>query len=278
MKRLLLGLAALAFAPLLMAQTPPPATVTDSASPILAPQPVEFSTEPQTMTGTAALLTQQADVISVVRVDAPVAGSIPVGNASIALSIAPGTELFPLLLTQRREIRLFCTVQTQTTTYSPIRPPLITRTCLADGNADRVFDHLAFIQLNVTPTRAVNGSWQTPATPHISGGQLTISVSAIPSPVPYTPLQTHRIPSVQLELTARIVGETAILDLRSREGDTTVPISDQRDSVQAASMPRTLTFNGAQVELQSLQGGTLTYRVVSAIPTDQPLTFQPSRR
>lgn len=212
------------------------------------------------------------------RVDAPVAGSIPVGNASISLSIAPGTELFPLLLTQRREIRLFCTVQTQTTVYSPIRPPLITRTCLADGNADRVFDHLAFLQLNVTPTRSVSGSWETPPTPHISGGAVTISVAPIPSPVPYTPLQTHRIAPVQLELTARVVGETAIVDLRSREGATTVAISDQRDAVQAANMPRTLTFNGAQVELQSLANGTLTYRVVSAIPTDQPLTFQPSRR
>lgn len=278
MTRHTLGFAALLLAPLLMAQTPPPQTVSDSASPILAPQPVEFSAEAQTSTGTAALLTQQANVIGVVRVDAPVAGSIPVGNASISLSIAPGAELFPLVLTQRRDIRLFCTVQTQTTTYSPIRPPLITRTCLADGNGDRVFDHLAFIQLNVTPTRAVSGSWQTPPTPHISGGAVTISVNRIPSPVPYTPQQAHRIPPVQLELTARVVGETAILDLRSREGDTTVPISDQRDSVQAADMPRTLTFNGAQVELQSLADGTLTYRIVSAIPTDQPLTFQPSRR
>ena len=278
MKQRKFGLAALLLAPLLMAQTPPPQSVSDAASPILAPQPVEFSAEPQTATGTTVLLTQQANVMSVVRVDAPVAGAIPVGNASISLSIAPGTELFPLVLVQRREIRLFCTVQTQTTTYSPIRPPLITRTCLADGNADRVFDHLAFIQLNVTPTRAVSGSWETPPTPHISGGAVTISVSPIPSPVPYTPLQTHRIPPVQLELTARLIGETAILDLRSREGDAAVPISDQRDSVQAANMPRTLTFNGAQVELQSLADGTLTYRIVSAIPTDQPLTFQPSRR
>lgn len=273
------GLAALLLAPLLMAQTPaPPQTVSDSASPVLAPQAVEFNAEPQSATGTATLLTQQANVISVVRVDAPVAGSIPVGNASISLSIAPGTELFPLLLTQRREIRLFCTVETQTTVYSPIRPPLITRTCLADGNGDRVFDHLAFIQLSVTPSRTVSGSWETPPTPHISGGAVTIAVSPIPSPVPYTPLQTHRIPPVQLELTARVVGETAVVDLRSREGEATVAISDQRDAVQAASMPRTLTFNGAQVELQSLSAGTLTYRIVSAIPTDQALTFQPSRR
>lgn len=279
MRRHFLGLAALLLAPLLMAQTtPPPQTVSDAASPVLAPQPVEFNAAPQMATGTAVLLIQQANVISVVRVDAPVAGSIPVGNASISLSIAPGTELFPLLLVQRRDIRLFCTVQTQTTTYSPIRPPLITRTCLADGNADRVFDHLAFIQLSVTPTRAVSGSWETPAVSHISGGAVTISVSPIPSPAPYTPLQTHRIPPVQLELTARIVGETAVVDLRSREGDATAPISDQRDAVLAANMPRTLTFNGAQIELQSLANGTLTYRVISAIPTDQPLTFQSSRR
>lgn len=93
------GWVALLLAPLLMAQTPPsPPTVTDAGSPVLAPQAVEFNAEPQSATGTAVLLTQQANVISVVRVDAPVAGSIPVGNASISLSIAPGTELFPILL------------------------------------------------------------------------------------------------------------------------------------------------------------------------------------
>lgn len=272
------GWAALLLAPLLMAQTPPPATVTDAGSPVLAPQAVEFNAEPQTATGTAVLLAQQANVISVVRVDAPVAGSIPVGNASIALSVAPGTELFPILLQQRRDVRFFCTTQTQTTTYSPIRPPLITRTCLVDTNADRIFDNLAYIQLNITPTRAVSGAWETPATPHVSGGAVTISTSPIASPVPYTPLQAHRIPPVTLELTARVVGETAVVELRSREGETSVAISDQRDATQAAAMPRTLTFNGAQVELQSLAGGTLTYRIVSAIPTDQALTFQPSRR
>lgn len=272
------GWAALLLAPLLMAQTPPPATVTDAGSPVLAPQAVEFNAEPQTATGTAVLLAQQANVISVVRVDAPVAGSIPVGNASIALSVAPGTELFPILLQQRRDVRFFCTTQTQTTTYSPIRPPLITRTCLVDTNADRIFDNLAYIQLNITPTRAVSGAWETPATPHVSGGAVTISTSPIASPVPYTPLQAHRIPPVTLELTARVVGETAVVELRSREGETSVAISDQRDATQAAAMPRTLTFNGAQVELQSLVGGTLTYRIASAIPTDQALTFQPSRR
>ncbi len=273
-----LKLAAFALAPLLMAQTPPPATVNDAGSPVLEPQAIEFSTEPQTATGTTALLTQPANALGVVRVDAPVAGSIPVGNASISLSLTPGTELFLVLLQQRREVRLFCTTQVQTTTYSPIRPPLITRTCLADTNSDRIFDHLAYIQLNVTLTRAVSGSWEVPVTPHISGGAVTIATNPIPSPVPYTPLQAHRIAPVQLELTARVIGETAILDLRSREDDATVPISDQRDALQAANMPRTLTFNGAQVELQSLESGTLTYRIVSAIPTDQPLTFQPSRR
>lgn len=278
MKQLLLGLAALAFAPLLMAQTSPPATVTDAGSPVLEPQAVEFSAERQTASATTALLTQHANPLGVVRVDAPVAGSIPVGNASISLSLTPGTELFLVLLQQRREVRLFCTPQVQTTTYSPIRPPLITRTCLADTNSDRIFDHLAYIQLNVSPTRAVSGSWETPVTPHVSGGAVTIATAPIASPVPYTPLQTHRIAPVQLELTARIVGETAILDLRSREGDATVAISDQRDAVQAVNMPRTLTFNGAQVELQSLENGTLSYRIVSAIPTDQPLTFQPARR
>jgi hypothetical protein len=278
MKRLTYAMAALCFAPLVMAQTTPPQTVTDAGSPILAPQSVEVSAEVQTATGTTALLTQQANVVSVVRVDAPVAGAIPVGNASISLSVAPGTELFPVLLQQRSGMRVFCTVQTQATVYSPIRPPLITRTCLADGNADRIFDHLAYMQLNVTPTRTVSGTWETPATPHVSGGAITLSVSAIPSPVPYTPLQQHRIAPVQLELTARIVGETAIVDLRSREGDAAIAISDQRDAAQAANMPRTLTFNGAQVELQSLSAGALTYRITSAIPTDHPLVFQPSRR
>lgn len=272
------ALAALLLAPLLMAQTPPPSTVTDVGAPILAPQTATFSAEPQTMTGTAVLLTQQANVISVVRVDAPVAGAIPVGNASVSLSIAAGTELFPVLLQQRRDIRLFCTVQTQTTVYSPLRPPLITRTCLADGNADRVFDHLAYMQINVTPSRAVSGAWETPVAPHISGGAVTLSVSPIPSPVPYTPLQQHTIAPVTLELTARVVAETVVVDLRSREGDAAVPIIDQREVTQTANMPRTLAFSGAQVELQSLSGGTLTYRIANALPTDQPLALQASRR
>src|SRR5690606_24390822 len=198
-----LKLAAFALAPLLMAQTPPPATVNDAGSPVLEPQAIEFSTEPQTATGTTAMLTQHANALGVVRVDAPVAGSIPVGNASISLSLTPGTELFLVLLQQRREVRLFCTTQVQTTTYSPIRPPLITRTCLADTNSDRIFDHLAYIQLNVTLTRAVSGSWEVPLTPHISSGAVTIATNPNPSPVPYMTLQAHRIAPVQLELTAR---------------------------------------------------------------------------
>ncbi|ANP46903.1 hypothetical protein [Candidatus Viadribacter manganicus] len=272
------SIAALLLAPLLMAQTPPPQTITDAGSPVLAPVAAAFNAEPQTMTGASVVLAQQANVIGAVRVDAPVAGAIPVGNASIALSVAPGTELFPVLLQQRRNVRLFCTVSTETNVYSPIRPPLITRTCLADTNGDRVFDYLAYMQVNITPTRSVSGAWETPPVPHVSGGAITLATAQIASPVPYTPLQQHRIAPVSLELSARIVGETAVLDLRSREGAANASVSDQREAVQAANMPRIVNFNGAQVELQSLNAGTLSYRIVSAIPTDQPLTFQPGRR
>lgn len=269
---------ALLLAPLLMAQTAPPATITDVGTPVLAPVAATFNAEPQTATGAVVLLTQQANIIGAVRVDAPVAGSIPVGNASIALSVSPGTELFPVLLEQRRNVRAFCTVAVETNVYSPIRPPLITRTCLADTNGDRVFDYLAYMQVNVTPTRSVSGAWETPHVPHVSGGTLTLATAPIASPVPFTPLQQHRIAPVTLELAARVVGETAVLDLRSREDEASASISDQREAVLATNMPRTVTFNGAQVELQSLSAGALTYRIVSAIPTDQPLTFQPGRR
>lgn len=270
--------AALLLAPWLMAQAAPPAAIIDVGSPVLVPLAIEFNAEPQTTTGAAVLLSQQANVIGAVRVDAPVAGSIPVGNASIALSLSPGTELFPVLLQQRRNVRTFCTAAVETNVYSPIRPPLITRTCLADTNGDRVFDYLAYMQVNVTPTRAVSGAWEAPPVPHVSGGAITLASAQIPSPVPFTPLQQHRIAPVMLEVAARIVGETAILDLRSREGAVSAPISDQREAVLAANMPRTVTFNGAQIELRSLSAGTLTYRIVSAIPTDQVLTFQPGRR
>jgi len=273
-----LSVAALLLAPLLMAQTTPPAAITDVGSPVLAPVALEFNAEPQTTTGAAVLLSQQANVIGAVRVDAPVAGSIPVGNASIALSISPGTELFPVLLQQRRNVRAFCTATVETNVYSPIRPPLITRTCLADTNGDRVFDYLAYMQVNVTPTRSVSGAWEAPPVPHVSGGAITLASTPIPSPVPFTPLQQHRIAPVMLELAARVVGETAVLDLRSREGAVSASVSDQREAIRAANMPRTVTFNGAQIELQSLNAGTLTYRIVSAIPTDQALTFQPGRR
>src|SRR5690606_26020404 len=145
------------------------------------------------------------------------------------------------------------TPQVQTTTYSPIRPPLITRTCLADTNSDRIFDHLAYIQLNVSPTRAVSRSWETPVTPHVSGGAVTSATAPIASPVPYTPLQPHRAAPVQRDRPARIVGATASPELRTRGGDATVALSDQRGAVQAVNRPRTLTFNGAQAELQSLE-------------------------
>lgn len=273
-----LSVAALLLAPLLMAQAAPPAAITDVGSPVLAPVATQFNAEPQTTTGAAVLLSQQANIIGAVRVDAPVAGSIPVGNASIALSVSPGTELFPVLLQQRRNVRTFCTAAIETNVYSPIRPPLITRTCLADTNGDRVFDYLAYMQVNVTPTRSVSGAWEAPPVPHVSGGAITLANTPIPSPVPFTPLQQHRIAPVMLEVAARVVGETAVLDLRSREGDVSASVSDQREAILAANMPRTVTFNGAQIELQSLSAGTLTYRIVSAIPTDQPLTFQPGRR
>ena len=129
------------------------------------------------------------------------------------------------------------------------------------------------MQISATPTRNVSGGWQTPPVPHVSGGTVTLATSAIPSPVPYTPLQTHRIEPVTIEMTARIVGETATLDLRSREGETSAPINDQRANAIAANMPRTITLSGAQIELQSLAAGTLTYRVLNAFPTDQPIAI-----
>jgi len=179
-----LSVAALLLAPLLMAQAAPPAAITDVGSPVLAPVATQFNAEPQTTTGAAVLLSQQANIIGAVRVDAPVAGSIPVGNASIALSVSPGTELFPVLLQQRRNVRTFCTAAIETNVYSPIRPPLITRTCLADTNGDRVFDYLAYMQVNVTPTRSVSGAWEAPPVPHVSGGAITLANTPIPSPVP----------------------------------------------------------------------------------------------
>ncbi|MEQ1809925.1 MAG: hypothetical protein ABL889_08365 [Terricaulis sp.] len=273
------SIAALLLVPLLMAQAAaPPATVSDAGLLVLAAQPVELNVEPQTMTGSAVLLTQQAGVVGAVRVDAPVAGAIAVGNASLALELTPGTELFPVALRQHRDVRLFCRANTEVTMLTPLRPPLITRTCLAENNGDRVFDFLAYIQVNVTPTRAVSGAWQTPLTPHVSGGAVTIATTPIPSPVPFTPLQQNRIAPVTLELMARLVGETAIVDLRSREGDASAPISDQREVTPAANMPRTVTLSGAQVELQSLSAGTLTYRLISGFPTDQPFAIANNTR
>lgn len=273
-------LAALLLAPLLMAQAQtPPLTITDTGTPLLAPQAVELHSDLQTATGASVLLTQQANLIGVVRVDAPVAGSIPIGNASIAVSLTPGTELFPVLLQQRRDVRVFCTVATESNVLSPIRPPTITRTCLADNNGDRVFDHLAVMQVNVTPTRAVSGAWQIPTLPRVSGGAVTISVAPITSPVPFTPLQQHRIAPVTLEVTARVIGTTVVAELRSREGETSASISDQRETTPVANMPRTINLHGAQIEMVSLSEGTLTYRLVSGFSTDQPLILlAPQRR
>lgn len=274
MKRRASSVAALLLAPLLMAQaTPPPATITDNGAPVFEAQAATFVAEPQTGTGTAVLLSQQANVIGVVRVDAPVAGSIAVGNASLALQITPGTEVFPVVLQQRRDVRLYCTVATDTTVLTPLRPPLVTRTCLAETNGDRVFDYMGYMQVNVTPTRSVSGAWETPPVPHVSGGAVTLATAPIPSPVPFTPLQQHRIAPVTIEITARIIGDTATVDLRSREGEVSAPINDQRVTTVATNMPRTIMLSGAQVELQSLSAGTLTYRVVSAFATGQPIAI-----
>lgn len=273
MRRNAAWLAALALAPLLMAQATPPATITDNGAPVFEAQAVQFSADAQTATGTAVLLSQQANLIGVVRVDAPVAGSITVGNASLALQVRPGTELFPVVLQQRRDVRLFCTVASDVTLLTPLRPPLVTRTCLAETNGDRVFDYMGYMQISVTPTRSVTGAWETPPTPRVSGGAVTLATAAIPSPVPFTPLPQHHIAPVALEITARIVGDTATVDLRSREGDASASINDQRVTTVATNMPRTIALSGAQIELQSLSAGTLTYRVVGAFPTGQPIAI-----
>ena len=264
---------ALLLAPLLMAQTTPPTTITDNGAPVFEAEAAQFPAGPQTATGTAILLSQQANVIGVVRVDAPVAGSIAVGNASLALELRPGTELFPVVLQQRREVRLFCTVTTDVTVLTPLRPPLITRTCLAETNGDRVFDYLGYMQINVTPARSVSGAWETPPLPRVSGGAITLATAAIASPVPFTALAEHHIAPVTLEVTARIIGETTTVDLRSREGEAGAPINDQRVTTVAANMPRTITLSGAQIELQSLSAGTLTYRVAAAFATGQPIAI-----
>lgn len=276
--RRLSALSALLLAPLLMAQTTapaPPATVTDNAVIVLAMQPATFASEPQTATGgTAVLLTQQANVFGVVRVDAPVAGIIPVGNFSLSLEVRPGTELFPLALVQRQDAHIFCTTTVTTTTVNPLRPPIATRTCLVDTNSDRVFDYLGYIQVGGPPGRSVSGAWETQVAPRVSGGTATISTTQIASPVPYTPLQTHHIAPLTLELTARVVGETVTVDLRSREGEASAPVTDQRETVLKANMPATAALYGAQVEVQSLNEGVLTYRIVSAMPTEQPIALR----
>lgn len=273
MKRSVLAALTLALTPLLMAQTSPPATISDFASPVLAPVPAQFSTEPQTATGTAVLLSQQALVVGAVRTDAPVAGTIPVGNTSLTLALPAGTELFPVALQSRRGVQLFCTSQTTSTVTNPLRPPMITRSCVANTNGDRVADNLGFMQVSVTSSRAVSGAWQMGAVPHVGGGDVTIATAPIASPVPLTPLQQTNIAPVTVEVTARMIGDIANIEVRSREGDVSAPLSDLRTTVAKATMPRTVTLYGAQIELQSLEAGTLTYRIVNGFATDQPLVF-----
>ena len=271
MKRSAFG--ALLLAPFIMAQTAQPAIVTDFASPALAPVAAQFPAEPQTATGTAVLLTQQALVVGAVRTDAPVAGAIPVGNASLTLALPAGTELFPVALQQRRGVQLFCTPETTSNVTNPLRPPLITRTCLANTNGDRVADHLAYMQVNATASRAVSGAWQMAPVAHVGGGEITIATAPIASPVPLTPMQQTTIAPVVVEITARIIGDVANIEVRSREGEASAPLSDLRTTVAKATMPRTVTLFGAQIELQSLENGVLTYRIVNGFSTDQPLVF-----
>jgi hypothetical protein len=273
MNRRIYVIAACVLAPFIMAQTAPPATISDFVSPVLAPLAAQFATEPQTATGTAVLLTQQALVVGAVRTDAPVAGAIPVGNASLTLALPAGTELFPVALQQRRGIQLFCTPGTTANVTNPLRPPMITRTCLANTNGDRVADNLAFMQVNATASRAVSGAWQMAPVPHVGGGDVTIATAPIASPVPLTPVQQTSIAPVVVEITARIIGDVANIEVRSREGDVSAPLSELRTTVAKATMPRTVTLYGAQIELQSLESGTLTYRVVNGFATDQPLIF-----
>jgi hypothetical protein len=273
MRRYAFAALSLALAPFLMAQTAPPATISDFVSPVLAPVAAQFSAEPQTATGTAVLLSQQALVVGAVRTDAPVAGAIPVGNVSLTLALPAGAELFPVALQNRRGVQLFCTPATTATVTNPLRPPMITRSCLANTNGDRIADNLGFMQVNVTASRAVSGAWQMGPAPHVGGGEVTIATAPIASPVPLTPAPQTSIAPVVVEITARIVGDVANIEVRSREGDVSAPLSELRTTVAKATMPRTVTLYGAQIELQSLENGTLTYRVVNGFATDQPLVF-----
>jgi hypothetical protein len=109
--------------------------------------------------------------------------------------------------------------------------------------------------------------------PHVGGGDVTIATAPIASPVPLTPVQQTSIAPVVVEITARIIGDVANIEVRSREGDVSAPLSELRTTVAKATMPRTVTLYGAQIELQSLENGTLTYRVVNGFATDQPLIF-----
>jgi hypothetical protein len=262
-----------ALAPLLMAQAPASPTANDLATPAVAPVAAEFNTEPQTGTGEIVLFSQEARVIGAVRVDAPVSATIPIGNASIQVDVRAGAELYPVALQQMRDVRAFCSTQTTMNVTNPTRPPLIARTCLADTNSDRVFDNIGYMQVNVTIPRAVSGQWQTPVVPHVGGGQVFWLRTQIASPAPFTPLQTHSIAPVIVDVTARPLNGIAVVEMKSREGDARAQLNDQRENVRAEYMPRTINVHGAQVELQSLADGALTYRVINGFPTEHALAF-----
>jgi hypothetical protein len=263
----------IALAPLLMAQAPASPTANDLATPAVAPVAAEFNTEPQTGTGEIVLFSQEARVIGAVRVDAPVSATIPIGNSSIQVDVRAGAELYPVALQQMRDMRAFCSTQTTMNVTNPTRPPLIARTCLADTNGDRVFDNIGYMQVNVTIPRSATGQWQTPIVPRVGGGQVFWLRTQIASPAPFTPLQTHSIAPIIVDVTARPLNGIALVEMKSREGDARAQLNDQRENVRAEYMPRTINVHGAQVELQSLTDDALTYRVINGFPTEHALAF-----
>lgn len=265
----------IALAPLLMAQaqTPQSPTVADLGTPAVAPVATTFNTEPQTGSGEILLFSQEARVIGAVRLDAPVAAVIPVGNSSLTVDLRAGAELYPVAMQQLRDVRAFCSPQTTMTVTNPTRPPLISRTCVADTNGDRVIDIIGYMQVSVTIPRTVSGQWQTPTVPHVGGGQITWLRAPISTPLPFTPLQTHSIAPVVVDVVARPLNGIAIVEMKSREGEARAQLNDQRESVRAETMPRTINLHGAQIELQSLTDGVLTYRVISGFPTEHALAF-----
>ena len=77
------SVAALLLAPLLMAQAAPPAAITDVGSPVLVPIAIEFNAEPQTTTGAAVLLSQQANVIGAACIVDRANGKADVGGLKL---------------------------------------------------------------------------------------------------------------------------------------------------------------------------------------------------